>query len=351
MALSLLFFPVLVAFALVIISVPIFTRFFRNIGVVGTDQQKKGKPLLTTSGGMPVALSFFAAMLLLIALNTFFLKIALDMSLLMAAVLSTLAIALIGFFDDLHVKQTKQVNASGAHDFRAGLPQWSKPLLTLVAAVPLMAVEAGITRIYVPLIGSVDFGLAYPLLLVPIGVVCVSNAANMLAGTNGLETGMLGVACAGLGLWAFMHGEFEGAAIALVGASALIGFLMFNKYPARMLPGDSLTYFAGAVFISAAIAGNVEKFAFYAFLPWIIEAFLKLRGRFAVRSYGDLQTDGSIKSPYPKIYSLTHVVMKLGERLGKAKIIARKGFTEKQVTGVLVGAEVVLVLAFLFAVQ
>jgi len=118
-----------------------------------------------------------------------------------------------------------------------------------------------------------------------------------------------------------------------------------------MLPGDSLTYFAGAVFVSAAVAANVERFAFYAFLPWIIEAFLKLRGKFAVRSYGDLQNDGSIKSPYKKIYSLTHAVMKLGERLGKGKVISRKGFTEKQVALILVGGEAVLVITLLFLLQ
>jgi UDP-N-acetylglucosamine--dolichyl-phosphate N-acetylglucosaminephosphotransferase len=78
------------------------------------------------------------------------------------------------------------------------------------------------------------------------------------------------------------------------------------------------------------ILGNSERFAILLFLPWIIEALLKLRGRFAVRSFGDLQKDGTVKAPYDKIYSLTHVAMKLPEWLK-----LKKKFTAEQVTAVL----------------
>lgn len=350
MAYFLLLLPALVTAVLVLLSVPVFQRFFWNIGVTGIDQQKKGKPVLPTSGGIPVAISFFFGVMLLIALNTFFFKdSSLNLQLLLAATLSSLAIAVIGFFDDLHVKRVLHKSSSDSTEFRAGLPQWSKPLLTLVAAVPLMAVKAGTSHIFLPLLGSIEFGALYALLLVPLAVVCVSNASNMLAGINGVEAGMLGVASLGVGLWSMQHGTIEGTALAFIGAAGLLAFLYYNWPPARMLPGDSLTYFAGAVFVSAAVAGNVEKFAFYAFLPWVVESFLKLRGKFAVRSYGDLQPDGSLKSPYAKVYSLTHAVMKLGERLGRSKLLSAKGFTEKQVALVLVGMEVLLV-ALLFAI-
>lgn len=340
--------PALAVFALVLVSTPVFMRFFLNRGVVGIDQQKKGKPTLPSSGGMPVAISFFFGMTALIALEKFVFKSGLQLDLLLAAALSSLAIALIGFFDDLHVHPIKSARSSDSQEYRVGLPQWAKPLLTLVAAVPLMAVEAGTSVVFVPLVGSVDFGILYPLLLVPIGVVCVSNAANMLAGINGVEAGMLGVATLGVGYWSFAHGSVEGAAIAFLGGAGLFAFLFFNWLPARILPGDSLTYFAGAVLVSAAVVGNVEKFAFYAFLPWVAEAFLKLRGRFAKRSYGDLQPNGTLKAPYQKIYSLTHVAMKLGEKLNWN---GRKGFTEKQVAAVLVLTEIIIVVAAVFLVR
>ncbi len=113
-----------------------------------------------------------------------------------------------------------------------------------------------------------------------------------------------------------------------------------------MLPGDSLTYFAGAAFVSAIIIGNAEKLGILLFIPWIVEALLKLRGRFKVRSYGDLQRDGTIKAPYKEIYSLTHVVMKLPYWLKM-----KKGFTEKQIATLMIAGQIILtisVLAFYF---
>ncbi|MDP2841599.1 MAG: hypothetical protein Q8O17_04910 [Candidatus Methanoperedens sp.] len=42
-----------------------------------------------------------------------------------------------------------------------------------------------------PFLGTLDIGLLYPLLIIPIGMIGASNAFNMLAGYNGLEAGML----------------------------------------------------------------------------------------------------------------------------------------------------------------
>jgi UDP-N-acetylglucosamine--dolichyl-phosphate N-acetylglucosaminephosphotransferase len=292
---------------------------------MGIDQQKHDKPRIPSAGGIPVVFGFFLGMMTFVALDSFILSSGLRLALLLAAVISCFAIALVGFFDDLHVRKKMGVNASGAVEYRVGLPQWIKPLLTLVGAVPLMAVEAGRTAVSLPIIGPIDVGLLYPLVLVPIAVAFVSNASNMLAGYNGLEAGMLCVAIAGIGAWSILHGNAAGAVVAFVGFGCILAFWLYNRYPATILPGDSFTYFAGAVLVSATILGGVEKFAAIAFLPWIIEFFLKLRGRFAVRSYGNLRADGSIEAPYDKVYSLPHLVIKacegLGFRIGEADIV------------------------------
>jgi len=39
--------------------------------------------------------------------------------------------------------------------------------------------------------GAVDWGIFYPLAIIPIGIVGAANAYNMLAGYNGLEAGMV----------------------------------------------------------------------------------------------------------------------------------------------------------------
>jgi len=49
-----------------------------------------------------------------------------------------------------------------------------------------------------------------------------------------------------LSLYAYTKGSEIGFAIAIITFCALLAFLLFNKYPAKILPGDSLTYLLGA---------------------------------------------------------------------------------------------------------
>jgi hypothetical protein len=56
----------------------------------------------------------------------------------------------------------------------------------------------------------------------------------------------------------------------------------------------------------------MERFAILCFTPWIIEALLKALSGFRAESYGVLQEDGSVKPRNPRINSLTHLVMRLG---------------------------------------
>ncbi|RLI08778.1 hypothetical protein DRO42_05685 [Candidatus Bathyarchaeota archaeon] len=151
----------------------------------------------------------------------------------------------------------------------------------------------------------------YPLLLIPIGVLCCSNATNFLAGFNGLEAGMGFVLNLSLGLFALINDKQAAALIALTFAAALLAFLRYNWYPAKVFPGD-LNYTIGAVAVCATVIGNMERFAILCFTPWIAEALLKARSRFKAESYGVLQEDGAVKPLEEGVYSLTHLVMKMG---------------------------------------
>ncbi len=333
---------IIIAFTATFLAIPYFMRFFNRIGIVGTDQQKKDKPIIPQAGGIPVFFGFLIGLLVFVGINTFLNGQSLTLLPIFAVLLSTAVISMVGFFDDLNVRTQKVAISSDAIDFRVGLKQWQKPLLTLAASIPLIAINAGTSSAILPLIGVVNFGILYPLLLIPIAVVCVSNATNMLAGVNGVESGTTSVALTAIGVFLLERGHIEGSVIAFTTAAALLAFLKYNWIPAKMLPGDSLTYFAGAAIVSSVIIGNAEKLGILLFLPWIVEALLKLRGKFKVRSYGNLQLDGTLKAPYAKIYSLTHVVMKLPYWLKM-----KKGFTEKQIAIVLIAGQILLSAAVL----
>ncbi len=64
-------------------------------------------------------------------------------------------------------------------------------------------------------LGTLDTGLLYPLLIIPIGMIGASNAFNMLAGYNGLEAGMGIVILSTLGLIAYNTGNTVAVVIAV----------------------------------------------------------------------------------------------------------------------------------------
>jgi UDP-N-acetylglucosamine--dolichyl-phosphate N-acetylglucosaminephosphotransferase len=62
-------------------------------------------------------------------------------------------------------------------------------------------------------------------------------------------------------------------------SAALFAFLMFNRYPARILPGDAGTLSIGACIASALIIGNFES-AGIVMLPYLADFFIKAKNRF-----------------------------------------------------------------------
>lgn len=286
-------------------------KLLYRVGIRAIDQQKKEKPKLPTSSGLIVMVGFLAGIFAFVGINTFAIHMPVELTYIFAGSFSIMIITLIGFFDDINVAPIMKKD-KGIKDFRIGLKQWHKALLVLPAAVPLMAVKAGTSTMFIPFVGIINLGILYPLILIPIAVVCVTNATNMLAGMNGLEAGLGLVSTAFLGLFSLYFGSTEGAVIAFSAAGALLVLLAWNKYPAKILPGDSLTYLIGAVIVSTVVITNMEKIGIIIFTPWIIEALLKLRSKFQARSLGNLQKDGTLEPPYKKIYSWTHLMMKIG---------------------------------------
>ncbi len=318
----------IVSFSAVYLATPRIISYFKAVGIADTDEHKKRKPLVATSAGMCAVVGIIAGLFFYIGMKVFVLQSSVQVVELLAAVSSILIITFVGFLDDLNTKQESYQGSS----VKAGISRWMKPILTLPAAVPLMAVSAGTTTMVLPLIGSIDLGLLYPLLVIPIVVVCVANMVNMLGGYNGLEAGMGLVYTASLGLYAFHIGETPAAAILLTCAATLLALVKYVKVPAGILAGDSLTYALGAVVACGAIIGNIERAALITMFPFIVQGLLKFysklrEGHFA-SDLGVLQKDGTIRRRYKKIYSLTHLAL-------------GSGATEKQVVGRLIAVQLV----------
>lgn len=301
----------LISFLITLMALPYLIRYLIRIKLIVKDQNKKDRPLIPLSGGIAVIAGIFFGLISYIFIRTFIFN---DQSLLLdlfAAITSLILLTFVGFVDDSIIKRDREASS--------GLRPWHKILMALGAATPLIVINAGTTVISVPFIGSVNFGIIYPLIIAPIIILFLANVTNILAGFNGLEAGLGLVYTGMLGLYAYVNGSYVAAVIAVTTFAALLAFLKFNWCPAKIFPGDSLTYLLGGVLACIAILGNLEKAVAIAAIPFFIEFILKARSGFRAQSFGYWK-DGTIHSQYGKeIYSLTHIFTRTGK------------FTEKQI--------------------
>ncbi len=304
--------PAAIALAVTYISALFLRSYLFEAGVTSVDHNKRRKPVLASSGGVAVAFGFSVGVLAYIFGASFGMYTP-KASLvdLFAVVLSVLLISFVGFIDDINVSKVL-VKTTDMMDHRKGLKQWQKPLLTFIGAVPLMAVNAGIHTLNIPFLGVVNFGIFYPLVLLPLAIVFAANAFNLLGGFDGISSGSGLIASLGLLVYSIIFGTYVGAVVSAIVCAAAFAFLLFDRYPATMLSGDSFTYCMGAAMAAAMIIGSMEAFGIVVFMPWIIEFLLHLRRRFKVKDLGNLRSDGTFEPPYgKKIYSWTHLIMNL----------------------------------------
>jgi UDP-N-acetylglucosamine--dolichyl-phosphate N-acetylglucosaminephosphotransferase len=333
--------PSLLAFLTTLVATPHFIRILKLEGIVGIDIMKKNKPKIPEMGAPPIILGFTIGIFSYVFLQQYLIKTLPTQGLLylMAAITTIILLSFIASLDELTTLMKKKEGKKGFEKYkRMGLSQISQPLLMSIAALPLIATGAGESVLHLPLLGSINIGIAYPLIIIPIAVLGAANATNMLAGFNGLTSGLGIVLMIFLSMYSYLFGAYSATIISIVFLATLLAFIIYNWYPAKIFPGG-LDYLVGGVTAVVAIVGNIEKFALILFMPWFIELVLKMRSKFKAENFGVLQKDGTLKAPYKKIYSLTHLVMKAGK------------FKEWQVSLILIVSEFIWGIISLYLVK
>ena len=297
----LLLATIFVSFFCTLFVIPFWIRKARQENLVGKDMHKQNKNEVAEGGGVGVMFGFSIGVLLYLAINTFYFQRS-EFLISIFAILTTLFIAtMLGSIDDLL-------------GWKKGLSKSMRIVMMLFAAIPLMVINAGESILL-----GIDFGLVFPLFLIPLGIVGAATTFNFLAGYNGLEASQGILILSALSVVTFLTGNSWLSVIALCMVAALTAFYIFNKYPAKIFPGDTLTYPVGALIAVIAILGNIEKIAIFFFIPYILETILKLKGWLRKESFAKLNKDGSLELPYTKMYGLEHLAIKILKKIKPSK--------------------------------
>lgn len=302
-----------VAAAAVFSIMPMALRKLEGAGIMGKDINKPDQPKVPEMGGLVVFLAFNAAVFVILALGN------LDRvgeSLVLVGLIVAAGAAITGILDDL-VRLRQQ--------FKAFIPiAFSAPLI-------LFSEDSFIHFGQF----SYDFGPLYALILVPLGVAAASNGFNMLEGFNGLGAGLGLIIAAAMSAMALATGQLLGLTLLVPLMGAIVAFLAYNLYPARIFPGDTFTLLVGAVLAVAAMLSKIEFWGALLFLPHILEFFLKARGRFGTQSFAQEVRDGTMHYDGP-IHSLTHLAMRSGKH-SEPKIVVLMWTGMLAYTGLVLG--------------
>ena len=305
---SILLIPIFLSFFITLFSIPAWIKKAKEIGLTWEDMNKKNRPRnVAGAGGVTVFLGFILGVLGYMAIKTFYFKSNDNLVEIFASLSVILIIAFVGFMDDLFGWK------------KGGLSKKSRLILLVFASIPLVVINAGVSNMV-----GIEFGLLYPLLFIPLGIVGVSATFNFLAGYNGLEASQGIIILSALSIITFIMGNKWLSVIGLCMVASLIGFYLFNKHPAKIFPGDVMTYSVGALIVVIAILGHIEKIAIFFFIPYILETGLKLRGKLKKESFAKVNEDASLEMPYRKIYGLEHLAILILKKIKKNKKVYEK---------------------------
>ena len=242
--------PVIIAFAISALLGPVVIPFLRKLKVGQTERKeleshlkKNGTP---TMGGIMILAS-------IIITSLFYVK---DYPKIIPILFMTVGFGVIGFLDDYLKVVLRRSD---------GLLAWQKMILQIIVtgvfAVYMVKYSGVALTMLIPFSGGkyLDLGwLAIPVLF--FAVVGTVNGTNFTDGLDGLASSVTIMVATFFSVVAI--GTNAGIApITCAVVGALLGFLLFNVYPASVFMGDTG---------SLALGGFVAGAAYVLKMPWII---------------------------------------------------------------------------------
>ena len=293
----------LVAFLLTVVMLPKlikylhYLKFGQEIRQEGPQSHihKKGTP---TMGGISFILAIVVALIIAMFLNSENIKYYL------LFIYTTVSFAIIGYIDDMLIVVKKKND---------GLSPRKKLLLQIVFSlifyILVSLVYDNVNFIEIPILNyQLNISYLY-LLFVIFWQTGFSNAVNLTDGLDGLATSVTIITTSTFALLAYKENNFPVLVFCLAIVGALLGFLLFNKKPAKIFMGDTGSLALGGILAAISIILHKEIVFLFIGLVYILEtlsviiqvAYFKKTGKrifkmsplhhhFELTGYGEVKT-------------------------------------------------------------
>lgn len=249
---------ILLAFAVALVVAYLMTppvkTFAERIGAmdVPKDERRVHNHPIPRMGGVAIFLGFVLSVLLFVSFT----------SQVIGLLLGALIIASMGAVDDI-----------------VNLKPWTKLAVQIVAA--LVAVRCGIifTAVSNPNfmsdISTIPIGgISIPLTI--LWIVGCTNAVNLIDGLDGLAAGVSAISSMTMLIVSLFVADLNTTFILAALCGACIGFLPYNKNPAKIFMGDVGSQFLGFVLACVSIMGLFKMHTVITFIVPLLAMFIPL---------------------------------------------------------------------------
>ncbi|MET0959617.1 MAG: phospho-N-acetylmuramoyl-pentapeptide-transferase [Psychrobacillus psychrotolerans] len=264
MTLSTTVITLIVSFILTVILAPIVIPYLRRMKF-GQSIREEGPQSHQVKAGTPTmgGLIFLTSIIIsTLALSLYFDKLT-TQSIVLLVIL--VGFGVIGFLDDF-IKVVLKRNL--------GLTSIQKLIgQIIIAIIAYFLLKQGPfdTNIVIPFTEmELQLGQLYIAFLI-FWLVGFSNAVNLTDGLDGLVAGTATVAFATFGVLALAYEQSDIAIFTFCVSGALLGFLLFNKYPAKVFMGDTGSLALGGALAMVSILVKHELLLLLVGIIFVIE--------------------------------------------------------------------------------
>ena len=256
---------------------------------------KKGTP---TMGGISFIISIIASLVIAMFLDSE------NMKYYFLFIYTTISFSIIGYIDDMLIVVKKKND---------GLAPRKKLMLQILFSVIFYIlvtfIYKDINYIHIPVLNyNLNISYLY-LIFIVFWQTGFSNAVNLTDGLDGLATSVTIITTTTFALLAYKENNFPVLVFCLTIVGALLGFLLFNRNPAKIFMGDTGSLALGGILAAISVILHKEIAFLFIGLVYILEtlsviiqvAYFKKTGKrifkmsplhhhFELSGYGEVKT-------------------------------------------------------------